>query len=686
VHLGETGIQYNIRKEMPFFFSLPPLATTLCAGTVPVSRYQRGADPGAELQLAAETKQVQAIDLNVLARDFLVAVEAFLDPAIVLAAKPIHPDTVHLILEHKETLADAIQKQVTHLLEPGSPEKQRAIAADLLKQQLLINLVNAYDIETIIQYSVDVSFAHQPPNWDNPPRLVGQPVIQKQADGTLNPALRDVDFVLSSAKVPLDAGTSYLTFFFDTKTPKKLEHLALPLLFRINELEHDIVDVNGINNYQASSWLSFVLPIDRVGSDQTNALANANLMGDVTIPVPLRSYPMPPSLVLQRAEPDPDSLQDPQKIREWQYTYVYEHLDVAQDAIVSTVRYNAPPPETTDTDNVTTPPTLFTTLVDFALKYPQLLPDLQTLTRPSPNAKVTHAAISAFETLVGRVADAWKRWQLVAETHRVQSGDAYYVVNEAIDGDIKTVAINREDAQIPFPTAIVPGYALQSTASTANTQTYSFQKKSPEDAARDPVFGESAIPDRILSIPDLDIIQQQSAWGAIWLTRNQQLLPSRTTNPLFVYQTPIVRFRNSAIPLLVNAHRWDIAILDIVSNRPVTRTEPISRPLADHLSTLFATLLPQQSGKPYDLRITCRYAFALAVAPNDQDTLLSTLPVLLGPRVSIPANQDPMRATNDLRSRLNDDIKQWLSDTRPNNTNALLIFSVSIFTDGSAST
>ncbi|NJP12133.1 MAG: hypothetical protein HC866_23915, partial [Leptolyngbyaceae cyanobacterium RU_5_1] len=49
VHLGETGIQYNIREELPFFFSLAPLATTLLAGTVPISRYQRGAEPGAEL-------------------------------------------------------------------------------------------------------------------------------------------------------------------------------------------------------------------------------------------------------------------------------------------------------------------------------------------------------------------------------------------------------------------------------------------------------------------------------------------------------------------------------------------------------------------------------------------------------------------------------------------------------------
>ncbi|NJP12677.1 MAG: hypothetical protein HC866_27100 [Leptolyngbyaceae cyanobacterium RU_5_1] len=634
---------------------------------------------------------MQAIDLNVLARDFLAAVEDFLDPAIVLAAKPIHADAVHLILEHKETLADAIQKQVTHLLEPGSSEDQRAIAAELLKQQLLINLVNAYDIETIIQYRVDVSFAHQPPNWDNPPRLVGQPVIQRP-DGSLDPNLRDVDFVLSSAKVPLQAGMSYLTFFFDTKTPEKLEGLALPLLFRINELEHDIVDVNGINNYQASSWLSFVRPIDLVGSNQTESLANANRMGNVTIPVPLRSYPMPPSLVLQRAEPDPDSLQDPQKIREWQYTYVYEHLDVAQDAIASTIRYNAPPSDTAATDtndtaSVTTQQPLFAALVDFATLYPQLLPDLQTLTGPSPDPTIARAAIAAFEALVYQVAAGWNTWQPVVEPRRAQPGDAYYVINEAIADGIKTVTLDRENPQIPFPTAIVPGYALQSTAATApNTQIYRFQEKSPADAARDPVFGESAIPDRVLSVPNLDIIQQQSAWGAIWLTRNQQLLPNRTTNPRFVYQTPIVRFRNSIIPLLVNAHRWDIAILDIVANRPVTRPAPIERPLSAHLAALFATLLPQTSSNPYDLRITCRYAFALAAAPDDQDTLLSTLPVLLSPRVSIAANQDLMQATDGLRSRLVDDIRQWLTDTRPNRTNALFVFGVSLFSNGRLAT
>ena len=66
------------------------------------------------------------------------------------------------ILDHKRALAAAIKNQVTHILaqtDSADISARRAIAADLLYQQLLINLAEAYDIETIIQYNVDVALA-----------------------------------------------------------------------------------------------------------------------------------------------------------------------------------------------------------------------------------------------------------------------------------------------------------------------------------------------------------------------------------------------------------------------------------------------------------------------------------------------------------------------------------------------
>jgi hypothetical protein len=143
------------------------------------------------------------------------------------------------------------------------------------------------------------------------------------------------DSTLSSAKVPLNDGTSFLTFLFTAKTAADEGRVFLDLDYRISELEYDLGSLPGIEGYQASSWLSFVCPIDE--SDERYGTP----LGQVEIPVPLRAYPTPPSLVAQQVvQPSPRQLAD---VKLWQYAYTYEHLDAAQDTIETGVRYNLPP-------------------------------------------------------------------------------------------------------------------------------------------------------------------------------------------------------------------------------------------------------------------------------------------------------------------------------------------------------
>lgn len=690
VHFGSNGIHYNVREELPYFFSLVPLSNTLLAGSVNLSQYQSGRG----LTNLAGAKQVEAIDLNVLARDFLSAVEEFLSPAIAIPAIQLGPQTannVQTILKHKETLADAIQTQVKPILEfSGDISEQRQVAADNLRQQLLLNLVEAFDIETIVQFGVDVNLATNP-GWaiNTAPRLSGQPIIQavkrtSNPSETINP--ETLDFTLSPAKAPLRQGSSYLTFFFNTKTPEKYEDITLEIVYRVKELEHDIIDVKGISNYQASSWLSFILPIDGIEPSEPNYI------GNVPIPIPLRTYPIPPSLVLHRAEADPDSLERLQDIRQWQYTFVYEHLDIAQDAIESKVHYNEAPSDRLGSGKAGTnvdpsQQSLFAALVNFANVYPQLLPDLQLLVgeKTQDQANQIIAAVTAFTQLVGDVATDWKRWRdrIAQNAAPMVSLPTDYIINEEDreeeeDGSLiafkdVTVDITVSNSLQSFPDVTVPGYGSAACRLPKQDKTiiYEFQQKSREEAALDPVFGESSIPDRILTVPDRDIINQQNAWGAIWLTRNKQLLLSKKTNPEFIFQTPEVRFSSLITPLLINSQRWDIAAIG--------SPNPQRLPLEDHLRHLFTTLLPAHPEQAYDIRVACRYAFALALAGNAQDDLLSTLPVVLGPRASIDAGENPDTATAGLRSQLIQDIKKWYQAKEPVATKAMFVFSVSIF-------
>ncbi|BAY35574.1 hypothetical protein NIES2107_74860 (plasmid) [Nostoc carneum NIES-2107] len=667
VHFGKTGIDYNINESMPFFFSPAPLSNTLLSGKVQLDRYTSGQD----LERHVEDKQVDSIDLNLLAHDFLEAVEAFLEPAIAIPAYNLYPEDkdhpVTKILKHKQNLAEVISKQVTNILEQidTTDISQRLnIAQETLRQQLLVNLVEAFDIETIVQYNVDVAVAGNP-DWtnDKAPCLFGQPVVVSSTRSSLPP------FTLSSARLPLtplENKSSYLTFLFNTRAPEKFENLVLTLSYRVHEIEYHLPNLSG--SFQESSWLKFILPIDNLDPSLADSASNPNHIGDVEIPIPLRNYPISPSLVLQRAEIDPDAQARLTDIRQWTYKFTYEHLDIAQDAIEGSIHYNVTPPPSNAQDSTIRQQALFSELVNFSIIYPKINADLQQVKSYNPQKDEVNIkrAIAALEELIGRVVEAWKNWQI--DLTKPPSREIQYQISEADNESGKEVIIAVNNGLPPILTKdSVPGYKLTGRKNEAASQTtYEFQKKTLEEAAKDPIFGESSIPDRTIAIENLDIIEHQSAWAAIWLTRNKDLINSRTTNPLFVFQTPTIRFNNKLTPLLRNTTIWDIADLAL----------PRKKTLEDHIQKLFEVLLPTNSNQPYDIRIHCHYAFALAKARYESDTLLSTLPVLLSPRISISTN-----TRQKLESSLVAKIKRWQERFQPNQTKGMYLFSISIFSN-----
>ena len=94
------------------------------------------------------------------------------------------------MLGHKEKLADAIYNDVTPIVVPpvsavdlATLAKRRTVAANLLRRQLLVNLVEGFDVETIIQSSVEVSVDPSgSATFATAPRLVGQPVVSEILD------------------------------------------------------------------------------------------------------------------------------------------------------------------------------------------------------------------------------------------------------------------------------------------------------------------------------------------------------------------------------------------------------------------------------------------------------------------------------------------------------------------------
>ena len=131
-----------------------------------------------------------------------------------------------------------------------------------------------------------------------------------------------------------------------------------------------------------------------------------------------------------------------------------------------------------------------------------------------------------------------------------------------------------------------------------------------------------------------------------------------------------------ATPLLANTRTWYIDTIDTPDGATLQ-----TRPLAEHIWRLFETLLPNKAQQSYDLRLACRYAFALTVDQDSGEDLLSALPVLLGPRFTIAAGVELREATAVFRASLVDAIGAWKAQHKPLQTKGMFIFSVSLFSN-----
>ena len=862
VNLDETkgGISYDILETDPFFFSLAPLATTLITRKVSVPAYSEGVG----LVDSEAEQRFDAVDINVLARNFLASFEELLDPSLIVDASTQlvtitdTGETVNFfdeLVRCKEKLAVAITDQVTPILENTDLKDDAAhqaeitnrinIAASRLKRELLIDLLQAYDIETIVQFDVQVNASSTLPNWDRnlAPRLVGQPVVV----GEESTVPEGVDFTLSSGNIPLtEDGLADLTFFFDTKTPERIEEAELSLSFKLNELEYDIADVDsGISPYQATSWLSFIRPLEN-----NEDLVRKNTMGNVRIAIPLRTYPITPALVFHKAASDPDSLERLQDVRQWSYLYTYEHLDVAQDTIETSVHLNQPNTQTETTGSASGLTTEQQNLFDALITFSQLFPVLEANIRgDEPQTQ----AYSALLELVRSVANTWSAWSdltsftaldneqahfeidenyndpsrevtitknhpeavdflfdgsddpalagiIISEFREALPGDAIVhvegkptlIVNHAVDnhevntfitgsrgpfpegGDafvvnetafivesfdevtgelvfspsagtpfpvhtlIKidekpalvvvssvsttsvSVLIQRTDESTVFPDEgdlfDVNGESFRVTAYEVETGVLVYEPIRVGDPATvdervfnlvqlpdhvlqenpEPVFGESDVPDRTLIVDNLDVIKHQNAWATVWLSRNKDLLDDSsvlTTNPAFVFRTPIVRFGNMVTPYLVNTKRWNVAKLvlegETADDVLHDNLPEVARSFAEHLERMFDVILPDSTDLPYDIRTSCEYAFAMvASAVSESEDLITALPVLLGPRFTIPATVDDsindVQETTTLRANMERDLRTWLATNNPVRTNSRFIFSFSIYSNQDA--
>lgn len=723
----QKGVSCAIQPEQQYFFAPVPLATTLLSDpTLLVYNYiEYDTAGGKRHKLESATASYGGIDLDEYARRFVSAIDTALLPQYAAPAYIIERQHYSTILGAKLLIANKIADSVDVIKDAIAADEigDLAQAQELLRQRLLVQLSAAYEVDTIAQIGVTVTSPYKlsmdQQEGDDPsklfdsldemPKFFGQPVAKLS-----DTSPEKIDFTLSTAMIPLRNDRSYLTFLFDSKKAMPEQMLEIKLSYDATALEREISDVPGLPGFRASSWLTFINPLEIVKEAQPVI---------VRVPIPIRAYPIPPTLGNQSVTPskDPD---DPdlqlEETRRYSYSYDYRRLGPGNDLVYTSPRFNAKLSNVAPEDPQNEAD-LFQALVSFDRVWDQLsrdittLPDVIKLPGTDPRRLRVLDALAAFAQIASMVANSWGGWPAVRDKKYVRrempGADEYlYVISERSQGDVNTpweVRVRKcKDPELkqnaPIPAIEIDGWTREKVE-TENPNERRFRYKKGEAFLKENEARN--ISARRVVFEQLDILHKQNAWAGVRMTRNENLFGDRAcvagppqTNPKFVYQTPMVRFPEILTPLLKCDLEIDIARLpEKPGENPDATTE---KPLEGHLARLFERFfesveanLPNEKTDTRRIQLTCRYQYDLDHPPYDvgdnEGSLPITLPIVMAPPYDFKVRTDYegcVKNSSSFLCSLSKAIKIWFSgDSQsmggryPSRENGRFIFDIAVY-------
>lgn len=691
------GIFYQKNTAPAIVYAARPLSTKLEGyPSIPIYPYTTGQGIPWKDPNAAKKTAFTGIDLDAWSRQFLLSIDQLLSPDYVNAAfwisqlylgdpnnqpDPITKKKVDLlgsITGSKKILARSLSDYLSPVLKgfKGDDESAR----EKFRQQLLIRLSDFYAVSAVVQYPMDVSVSWK----DQEQGTVSYPRLYGSMKG-LRPAVSgdtDEGFSLSNSKVLLTEGTdakSNLNFTFTVKAPEDQTYVPLQLQYQVSHLEHDIKNVEGIADYEASNWLNFVI---------VPAVTLLTPQDDLQIPIVLRAYPTPPSLTAQTGtKTNADNVVKVDTAKQWNFNYDYSQHYALQDTIHSEMRFNLRPGAgRLMADNAV----LFAALAQFIATYPAIQADmvdsLRKVTaktdRNSPEYKIAMEALKSFQEIVAKVASAWSGGVRLGGSGltEIYTGNYIFSVMERPESNIDPIdkqklvlTISADDGQtagLSVPAIQIEGYnaiPVDKLLSEMKEYRFTYQSKADKDVYL--TVGESKqINSRSVIMSDLNVISFQNALSYIYVKRNENLVKDKEgkwlpTSDLFVYQTPQIFFGNKLIPLL------DYSNKDYPFN-----IGPKPAELKQHLINLFNNLIGPDVA--FNLRLKIEIQYQYTVQP-DPGSIAIDLPVLLGPTLPVAAGTGI--DYSDLAGQLSDAIKTWKDTYQPQGYNQQFNFDISLY-------
>ncbi|MGC3028960.1 LysM peptidoglycan-binding domain-containing protein [Burkholderia sp. DN3021] len=418
-----------------------------------------------------------------------------------------------------------------------------------------------------------------------------------------------------------------------------VSYVELDMAYLGSQIEHQIGALPGIEDYQASTWLSFVVP------DTDGPLTSE--LGSFAVPLVLRAFPASPGMTAQDGTPtyDLDRASLPE-LKQWDYTFTYSlPFHYPQDRVYGTVEFNLRQPQQARASY----PDAFAQLAEFVTVFPQVNGDLQTIlagidatVEPvNDQQKIDDAAV-ALQSFIQLVDDLVRAagGGASTESERDSAGPGLRFAPQprSLVGDpALTYAFfveegsarvgDTEGALVVSLAGAVPD-GMGRPVVDVNPAIYEAQEWMPTGGASGPVdriyyvyklkagpgpdgayltaANGQTIPDRTVRLPALDILQRQDAWSTVRVERNRELVPGKPSADAFVYTTPEVRFANPLFP--TNDADAEVDVSKVPTGKPV------SRPLQAHLDALFADLLANNTQPQIVAQVEVTYEYALNAA------------------------------------------------------------------------
>ncbi len=557
---------------------------------------------------------------------------------------------------------------------------------------------NPYDVkasDTLAEVARGVSQANggRPLDVDRLAVLLrDQPVLRPGAALRMADPLPEMS--ISTAKVslgPLGASGGPpppLSFLLTVKHAAERDKLLLNLDYAVNEIEYAIRDVPGAGSYQASRWLTLVLPLDRSRGGIDAGVRTA--IPQVQVPIPLRAYPPPSILAAQSGAAADPGAPDFARARMWDYRFDVQTRKAAQDTDHLLVTFGEPRGALA---GAAVYDELFRWLAAFTDAYPRLKDDLARLPELAPGAQdpVAAYAVQSLSLLAERVAQALGGGALQAAASGGAADTYRYRMTTLADGPLlSTLRLDPESGHAGFRLAAPeagprgasgtwPLVFVKSTTGGGETGPEpGFLPMEGGDGfyAYPPGFRADETLTYRFRFDGRDVIRNATGRGAIAVSRNDRLVAHGPLGPTgagapvptasdFIYRTPFVQFADPLVPLIDNDAPIDVS----AGSGP--------QKLREQLLSLLrrATDVARGGGAPQVIEMLCSYGFPLAGV--DDGTLVATTPIRLVPSRTIsPADVEPF--ADELAASLN----EWHRTSGVTGDDGRLVFALSVFSTG----